>query len=107
LDREARFRFGGDIGAISRAYIAIKKWLLGEVGPVRAFIEEAVAQAIKSGHVRTLVHTICIEPSWGCFEAMLELPGATLKLSSNSGCRMRLRCVQRQARFNPLGQALG
>jgi hypothetical protein len=35
-DREARFRFGGDTGALARAYLAITKWQLGEVEPARA-----------------------------------------------------------------------
>jgi predicted ATPase len=56
-DREARFRFGTDTGALARAYLAFTKWQLGEVGPVRALIEEAVAHAIETGHVPTLVHT--------------------------------------------------
>jgi predicted ATPase len=54
-DREARFRFGPDTGAAARAYLAITKWLLGEVGPARALIEEAVAYAIETAHVPTLV----------------------------------------------------
>src|SRR5262249_54175954 len=56
-DRKARFRFGPDYGAIARAYLAHTKWQLGEVGPARALIEEAVAHAIETGHVPTLVHT--------------------------------------------------
>jgi predicted ATPase len=56
-DREAMFRFGVNIAAAARAYLAITKWLLGEVGPVRALIEEAVAHAIETGHVPTLVNT--------------------------------------------------
>jgi predicted ATPase len=56
-DREARFRFGPDYGAAARAYLAITKWLLGEVGPARALIEEAVAHAIETSHVPTLVVT--------------------------------------------------
>jgi predicted ATPase len=56
-DREARFRFGPDTGAAARAYLAHTKWQLGEVGPARALIEEAVACAIGIGHVPTLVHT--------------------------------------------------
>ena len=56
-DREAMFRFGPDTGAIARAYLANTKWRLGEVGPARALIEEAVAHAIETGHVPTLVHT--------------------------------------------------
>jgi predicted ATPase len=56
-DREARFRFGHDTGASARAYLAITNWQLGEVGPARALIEEAVAHAIETGHVPTLVNT--------------------------------------------------
>jgi predicted ATPase len=56
-DREARFRFGQDHGAGTRALLAITKWQLGEVGPARALIEEAVAHAIETGHVPTLVNT--------------------------------------------------
>jgi len=54
-DREARFRFLADTGATARAILAITKWQLGEVGPARALIEEAVAHAIEIGHVPTLV----------------------------------------------------
>jgi adenylate cyclase len=56
-DREARFRFGRDTGAAARVHLANTKWLLGEVGPARELIEEAVAHAIQTGHVPTLVHT--------------------------------------------------
>src|SRR5215471_3562986 len=56
-DREARFRFGRDTGVTARAYLAITKWQLGEVGSARALIEEAVAHAIETGHVPTLVNT--------------------------------------------------
>jgi predicted ATPase len=55
-DREARFRFDLDAGAAARAGLAITKWQLGEVGPARALIAEAVAHAIKTDHVPTLVH---------------------------------------------------
>lgn len=56
-DREARFRFAADTGATARVFLAIAKWLLGEVGPARALIEEAVAHAIETDHVTTLVNT--------------------------------------------------
>jgi predicted ATPase len=56
-DREVRFRFNQDTGVIARAYLAITKWQLGEVGPARALIEEAVAHAVETGHVPTLVVT--------------------------------------------------
>jgi class 3 adenylate cyclase/predicted ATPase len=56
-DREVKFRFGQDPGAAARVYLAIAKWSLGEVGPARALIEEAVAQAMETNHVPTLVNT--------------------------------------------------
>jgi predicted ATPase len=56
-DREARFRFSQDTGAMARSWLAITKWHLGEVGPARALIEEAVAQAIEIDHVPTLINT--------------------------------------------------
>jgi predicted ATPase len=56
-DREAKFRFGQDPGAAARVYLAIAKWPLGEVGPARALIEEAIAQAMEANHVPTLVNT--------------------------------------------------
>jgi len=55
-DREARFRFGPDTGAVARGLLALTKWQLGEVGPARALIEEAVAHAIETGHIPTLVN---------------------------------------------------
>jgi predicted ATPase len=42
-------------GETTPALLAIAKWQLGEVGPARALIEEAVAHAIETGHVPTLV----------------------------------------------------
>jgi predicted ATPase len=65
-DREARFRLGLDTGAIARAYLANTKWQLGEVEPAQALIEEAVAHAIETGHVPTLVLTYV-------FKAHLEM----------------------------------
>ena len=56
-DREAMLRFDRDIGATARTCLANTKWQLGEVGPARALIEEAVAHAIETGHVPTLVVT--------------------------------------------------
>ncbi len=56
-DREAMFRFATDTGATARALLAITMWMLGEVGAARALIEEAVAHAIETGHVPSLVNT--------------------------------------------------
>jgi predicted ATPase len=73
-DREAMFRFGPDTGAVARAYLAITKWLLGEVEPARALIEQAVAHAIETGHVPTLVNTYVFKAR---FEIVRGDAGAT------------------------------
>src|SRR5262249_21238116 len=57
-DRDAKFRFDQDTGPAARAYLAHTKWQFGESGSVRGLlIEEAVAHAIETGHVPTLVNT--------------------------------------------------
>jgi len=75
-DREARFRFDQDTGAAARACLANTKWQLGEVGPARALIEEAVAHAIETGHVPTLVNIYFYKTH---FEAVRGDAGATLR----------------------------
>ena len=53
-DREAKFRFGMDIGVSARVFLALTNWLLGEAGPARKLIEEAIARAVESAHSPTL-----------------------------------------------------
>jgi predicted ATPase len=88
-DREARFRFGVDNGAAARGLLANTKWQLGEVGPARALIEEAVAHAIEIGHVPTLVFTYSLKTR---FEELRGDAGAArrdaeivVKLSQENG----------------------
>jgi predicted ATPase len=88
-DREARFRFGPDYGAAARAYLAHTKWQLGEVGPARALIEEAVAHAIETGHVPTLaityVHNAQFEIVRGDAGAARRDAEFVVKLSQENG----------------------
>jgi adenylate cyclase len=65
-DREARFRVSPDSGAAARFSLAHTKWQLGEIQPARALIEEAVAHAIETGHVPTVVNTYM-------FKALFEI----------------------------------
>ena len=55
-DREAKFRFGTDVGALAAVYLALTNWLLGEAGPARKLIEEAIARADDSDHAPTLAN---------------------------------------------------
>ena len=60
-DREAKFRFGTDIGTAASGYLGFTIRLLGEVGLARNLIEAANARAVESTHAPTLamayVHT--------------------------------------------------
>ncbi|HEY3718546.1 MAG TPA: AAA family ATPase, partial [Roseiarcus sp.] len=47
-DREAKFRFGTDVGALAMVYLALTNWLLGEAGQARKLGEEAIARAVES-----------------------------------------------------------
>ncbi len=55
-DREAKFRFSFDTGAAATGYLALTNWLLGEAGPARKLIEEAIARAVESAHAPTLAN---------------------------------------------------
>ena len=55
-DREAKFRFGLDAGVSATVYLALTNWLLGEAGPARKLIEEAIARAVESAHAPTLAN---------------------------------------------------
>jgi len=59
-DREAKFRLGTDIPAAATTYLALAAWCFGEVRRARELMDEAVARAVESAHVPTLVNTyIC------------------------------------------------
>ena len=53
-DRETKFRFSFDHGTTATVHLALTNWLLGEVGPARKLIEEAIERAVKSAHAPTL-----------------------------------------------------
>ena len=55
-DREAKFRFGPDAGVSATVYLTLANWLLGEAGPARNRIEEAIARAVESAHAPTLAN---------------------------------------------------
>jgi class 3 adenylate cyclase/DNA-binding winged helix-turn-helix (wHTH) protein/predicted ATPase len=55
-DGETRFRFGWDNGIMAAAQLAWPVWFLGEVERARRLSEQAIRDAIGSGHVATLVH---------------------------------------------------
>jgi class 3 adenylate cyclase/tetratricopeptide (TPR) repeat protein len=58
-DRDAKLRFGSDLGVLINVYLAIAVWLLGDVARAREFAEQALARAVQSEHVpsKALAHT--------------------------------------------------
>jgi tetratricopeptide (TPR) repeat protein len=61
LDGETRFSFGWDNGIMAATQLAWVVWFLGEVERARQLGEQAVRDAIGSGHVATLVHARLME----------------------------------------------
>ena len=55
-DGETRFKFGWDNGIMAAAILALPVWFLGEVERARRLSEQAIREAVGSGHVATLVH---------------------------------------------------
>jgi predicted ATPase len=60
-DGETRFRFSWDNGIMAAAQLAWPVWFLGEVERARLLSEQAIRDAIGSGHVATLVHARWME----------------------------------------------
>jgi predicted ATPase len=52
-DHDAKFRFGGDEGAIAAGYLALANWALGDVERARTLSNEALARADETAHAPT------------------------------------------------------
>jgi tetratricopeptide (TPR) repeat protein len=88
-DRDAKFRFGNDIGAVATAYVAHAKWQFGELAQGRELIDQAVARAAEAAHAPTLavVHHFKVHYDILCGDAAAALRGAAalLELSQEHG----------------------
>jgi class 3 adenylate cyclase/predicted ATPase len=60
-DGETRFKFGWDNGIMAAAQLAWPVWFLGELERARRLSDQAIRDAIGSGHVTTLVHARLME----------------------------------------------
>lgn len=88
-DREAKFRFGMDIGAAATGYLGFTIRLLGEVGLARNLIEAANARAVESTHPPTLamayLHTAVLDILRDDAEACRRAAEASLDFSRAHG----------------------
>jgi predicted ATPase len=75
-DRESRFRFGWDTGILAAMLLAWPVWFQGEVERARQLSEQAIRDAIDSGHPATLVHARWMEL---VLEGFRHNPAATLR----------------------------
>jgi predicted ATPase len=93
-DREAKFRFGGDTGALAAALLARTNWLLGDVGRAKGLIEEAVARAVESAHASTLLivhdHKAMFELVRGDTRAAQQAAETIVELSREHGVALFL-----------------
>ena len=88
-DREAKFRFGMDIGVSATVFLALTNWLLGEAGPARKLIEEAIARAVESAHSPTLASVYWFKALFDAFrddaEAGRRAADSLLEVSRRHG----------------------
>ena len=92
-DREAKFRFGMDIGVSATVFLAITNWLLGEAGPARKLIEEAIARAVESSHSPTLASVYWFKALFDAFRDDAEAGRRAAELSPRSQPEAQLRAL--------------
>ena len=82
---EIREKFGLDVGASARAFLAFTMWLSGDLPRARELIEEATRLAGELGHPPTtasvLLYKIAIETARNDFESVVVDAGNFLKIS--------------------------
>ncbi|MGO8917191.1 MAG: tetratricopeptide repeat protein [Stellaceae bacterium] len=121
-DRDAKFRFGGDTGAVAASYLAHANWLFGEIGRAHGLIEESVGRAVESAHCPTLANTYHFKAlfeilsgdtgaAWRAAETVVELSrenGLALYLAWGTLplCWGRARLDNRETGVTELRQAL-
>jgi predicted ATPase len=83
-----------DIGAAARGYLALTNWLLGEAGPARKLIEDAIARGGESGHAPTLAHAYTNKAEFDALrddaEACRRAAESVLEVSRGHGLRLYL-----------------
>ena len=88
-DREAKLRFGVDVGPLATVYLGTVSWLLGNVAQARELIDQAAARAIQSQHPPTKAF-ICsrmaqLDAVRGDAKAMLSKSETMIELSQEHG----------------------
>jgi tetratricopeptide (TPR) repeat protein len=93
-DREAKFRFGPDVGAAATGYLAVTIWLLGEAGPARKMMEESISRAIESAHAPTVANAYWVKAVFDAFrddaEAGRHAAESLLEVSRGHGLGLYL-----------------
>jgi predicted ATPase len=84
-DRDVKLRFGHDSRISAFCYLGLSLWTLGELGSARQHIEKAIASAVESGHVPTLVNTYYFAGMLDLFrgdpQAVLRVANPTVEIS--------------------------
>jgi adenylate cyclase len=90
-NREARFRFGPDTGVAVRAYLAMTKWLLGEVGPARTLIEMVRGDAGAAQRDAEIVAKLRQENALTIYAGALQCAWASARFDGHETGVMELR----------------
>ena len=79
-DRDAKFRFGTDTGAVATVHLAQANWLLGNVDQARELMQEAVTRAGATTHAPTVAN---VDYFRAVFEVLRGDTGAALRTADS------------------------
>jgi predicted ATPase len=79
-DRDAKFRFGTDTGAVASVHLAQANWLLGNVERARELMKEAAARAGETAHAPTVTNVDYFKT---VFEVLRGDAGACLRITES------------------------
>jgi class 3 adenylate cyclase/predicted ATPase len=96
-DRDAKFRFGVDIGAVATVHLALAYWLLGRVDQAAELANEAAARAREIAHMPTETHVegrrAILPILRGDAEAVLRMADSLLELAQQHGLSSYVRAT--------------
>ena len=84
-DRDAKFRFTADTGALTASYLALTSWALGDVERAHALSDEALARADETAHAPTRAFVYHLISRYHMLRGDAETVMRTAKNSSRFG----------------------
>jgi hypothetical protein len=92
-DGDATIRFAQDHRASATGWLAVANWVLGEVASARALMEKALARAIESAHVPTVVNIALMKAPLEILRGDAQAVSSTAEQAAGSLKRLGLHLM--------------